>query len=158
MHVTRAHVGDTDLIDKPGLKVTGRQKELNLNFSELGLKPALLRRCESVGYTEPTPIQRQAIPVVLGGNDLIGCAETGTGKTAAFLLPIIQRLTDLQRPGTRVLVLAPTRELATQIETNYKELNTAKNNRCVNLIGGTSMSRQLAELRRAPAVVVATPG
>jgi ATP-dependent RNA helicase RhlE len=129
-----------------------------LNFSELGLKPALLRRCESVGYTEPTPIQRQAIPVVLGGNDLIGCAETGTGKTAAFLLPIIQRLTETPRPGTRVLVLAPTRELATQIETNYKELNTAKNNRCANLIGGTSMSRQLADLRRAPAVVVATPG
>jgi ATP-dependent RNA helicase RhlE len=138
--------------------VTGRQKELNLSFSQLGLKPALLRRCESVGYTEPTPIQRQAIPVVLGGNDLIGCAETGTGKTAAFLLPIIQRLTETQRPGTRVLVLAPTRELATQIETNYKELNTAKTNRCANLIGGTSMSRQLADLRRAPAVVVATPG
>src|SRR5437868_1436429 len=129
-----------------------------MNFSELGLQPALLRRCEALGYTEPTPIQRQAIPVVLSGSDLIGCAETGTGKTAAFLLPIMQRMAATKRPGTRVLILAPTRELATQIETNYGELNPTKTNRCVTLIGGASMTRQLAGLRQAPAVVVATPG
>src|SRR5947209_459959 len=129
-----------------------------MNFSELGLQPALLRRCESLGYKEPTPIQRQAIPVILSGSDLIGCAETGTGKTAAFLLPIIQRITETVRPGTRVLILAPTRELASQIETNYGELNATKQNRCATLIGGASMSRQLTALRQQPAVVIATPG
>src|SRR5437899_10536201 len=129
-----------------------------MNFSQLGLKPAQVRRCESLGYTEPTPIQRQAIPVVLSGQDLIGCAETGTGKTAAFLLPIIQRVTELPRPGLRVLVLAPTRELALQIEKNYAELNPVKSNRSVTVIGGASMTRQVSELRRGPAVVIATPG
>ena len=119
-----------------------------MNFSELGLAPAQVRSCESLGYTEPTPIQEQAIPVVLRGEDLIGCAETGTGKTAAFLLPIIQRITASgeqggtkapARPGVRVLVLAPTRELATQIEKNYRELNPAKHNRSVTLIGGANI-------------------
>ena len=129
-----------------------------MNFSELGLTPALQRACESLGYTEPTPIQKKAIPLVLGGADLVGCAETGTGKTAAFLLPIIQRLSETPRPGVRVLVVAPTRELASQIEANYRELNPAKSNRCVTLIGGTSMPKQLDGLRRAPAVVIATPG
>src|SRR5215210_5191033 len=129
-----------------------------MNFSQLGLSAALSSVRESLGYTEPTPIQRQAIPVVLGGSDLIGCAETGTGKTAAFLLPIMQRMGATPRPGVRVLVLAPTRELATQIETNYHELNPTKAMRCVTLIGGASMSRQMAGLRQAPSVVVATPG
>src|SRR2546425_200431 len=129
-----------------------------MNFSQLGLKPAQVRRCESLGYTEPTPIQRQAIPVVLSGQDLIGCAETGTGKTAAFLLPIIQRINELPRPGVRVLVLAPTRELALQIEKNYGELNTAKSNRSVTIIGGANMTRQIDSLRRRACVVIATPG
>jgi ATP-dependent RNA helicase RhlE len=129
-----------------------------MNFAELGLRPALLRRCESLGYEQPTPIQRRAIPAVLTGRDLIGCAETGTGKTAAFLLPIIQRLIEQPRPGVRVLVVAPTRELAAQIEATYAELNTEKRNRCVNLIGGASISRQMSALKQRPAVVVATPG
>ena len=70
-----------------------------MNFSELGLQPALVRVCESLEYKEPTPIQKQAIPIVLTGADLIGCAETGTGKTAAFMLPIIQRMSERARPG-----------------------------------------------------------
>jgi len=129
-----------------------------MNFAELGLKASLVRACESLGYTEPTPIQRQAIPIVLSGSDLIGCAETGTGKTAAFLLPIIQRITERQLPGTRVLVLAPTRELALQIEASYRELAPKKGPRCVTVIGGANMSRQRESLSRAPAVVIATPG
>jgi ATP-dependent RNA helicase RhlE len=129
-----------------------------MNFSELGLQPALSRTCESLGYKEPTPIQRQAIPVILSGSDLIGCAETGTGKTAAFLLPIIQRMEGLARPGVRVLVLAPTRELASQIEESYRQLAPRKSPRCVCLIGGASMSRQIESLRRGAGVVVATPG
>ncbi|HEX3084612.1 MAG TPA: DEAD/DEAH box helicase [Pyrinomonadaceae bacterium] len=129
-----------------------------MNFSELGLTPALLRACESLGYKTPTPIQSKAIPNILTGQDLIGCAETGTGKTAAFLLPIIQRISERSLPGVRVLVLAPTRELALQIEKNYKELNTAKTNRSVVVMGGTNIKTQIAELRRGANVVIATPG
>jgi ATP-dependent RNA helicase RhlE len=129
-----------------------------MNFSQLGLAPAQVRSCETLGYTQPTPIQTKTIPVIIGGHDLIGCAETGTGKTAAFLLPIIQKLTESQRPGVRALILAPTRELALQIEKNYRELNRAKANRCVTIIGGANMNRQIADLRARPSVAIATPG
>lgn len=129
-----------------------------MNFSQLGLQPALVRVCESLGYTEPTPIQEQAIPIILGGSDLIGCAETGTGKTAAFLLPIIQRMSEKARPGIRLLVLAPTRELATQIDASYHSLAPKKNVRCVTIIGGAGMAQQTAALRRGVSVVIATPG
>ena len=129
-----------------------------MNFSQLGLAPAQVRACESLGYNEPTPIQRQAIPVVLSGRDLIGCAETGTGKTAAFLLPIIQKLGEHSRPGIRVLVLAPTRELALQIQKNYGELNHIKANRSVIAIGGANIRTQITGLRRGATVLIATPG
>jgi ATP-dependent RNA helicase RhlE len=129
-----------------------------MTFSQLGLNDALARACESLGYTEPTPIQEQAIPIVLGGADLIGCAETGTGKTAAFLLPVIQRMSEQARPGIRLLVLAPTRELATQIEASYRSYVPKKNARIVTLIGGAGMARQSDALRRGVSVVVATPG
>ena len=128
-----------------------------MDFSQLGLAPAQLSACESLGYNEPTPIQRQAIPVILSGRDVIGCAETGTGKTAAFLLPIIQNISAKARPALRVLVLAPTRELALQIQKNYVELNRVKSNRSVIAIGGANIKTQISELRRA-AVLVATPG
>lgn len=130
-----------------------------MNFSQLGLAPAQVSACESLGYKTPTPIQRQAIPIVLSGRDVLGCAETGTGKTAAFLLPIIQRLSETTRPGLRVLVLAPTRELALQIHENYTALNRVKNNRSVIAIGGANIRTQIAELRRrGAAVLIATPG
>src|SRR5215510_3637287 len=129
-----------------------------MNFSKLGLSAAQVRACESLGYNEPTPIQQKAIPVVLEGRDLIGCAETGTGKTAAFLLPILQKISERQRPGARVLVLAPTRELALQIQKNYRELNRSKSNRCVTVIGGANIKTQIADLRRGATVVIATPG
>ena len=128
-----------------------------MDFSQLGLAPAQLSACESLGYNEPTPIQRQAIPVILSGRDVIGCAETGTGKTAAFLLPIIQNISAQSRPGVRVLVLAPTRELALQIQKNYGELNRVKNNASVIAIGGANIKTQIKELRRAT-VLIATPG
>jgi len=129
-----------------------------MNFSQLGLAPAQVRSCEALGYTNPTPIQTKTIPVIIGGHDLIGCAETGTGKTAAFLLPIIQKLTESQRPGVRALILAPTRELALQIEKNYGEINRTKGNRSVTVMGGANMNRQIAGLRARPSVVIATPG
>ena len=129
-----------------------------MNFSQLGLAPAQVSACESLGYNTPTPIQRQAIPIILSGRDVIGCAETGTGKTAAFLLPIIQRLSESRPPGLRLLVLAPTRELALQIHENYAALNQTKTNRSVIAIGGANIRTQLTELRRGAAVLIATPG
>src|SRR3712207_712447 len=119
-----------------------------MEFAKLGLAPALVRRCESLGYAEPTPIQRQAIPLVLTGSDLIGCAETGTGKTAAFLLPTTQRMAATPRPGVRVLVLAPTRELVSQIEESYRQLAPKGSPRCVSVIGGASVAGQRESLRR----------
>src|SRR5688572_18219365 len=129
-----------------------------MNFSQLGLASAQLRVCESLGYLNPTPIQIKAIPIVLSGEDVIGCAETGTGKTAAFLLPILKNLSLQTRPGIRVLVLAPTRELALQIQKNYAELNHLKSNRSVLVIGGANMKTQINDLRRRPTIVIATPG
>jgi ATP-dependent RNA helicase RhlE len=129
-----------------------------MTFTELELKAELVRKCESLGYTEPTPIQKEAIPIVLGGADLIGCAETGTGKTAAFLLPIIQRLMERPLPGTRVLIIAPTRELALQIEMSYRQLAPKASPRCVAVIGGTGMVAQREALRRGAGVIIATPG
>lgn len=129
-----------------------------MNFSQLGLASAQVRVCESLGYLHPTPIQSKGIPLILNGEDLIGCAETGTGKTAAFLLPIIQNLSAQKRPGIRVLVLAPTRELALQIQKNYSELNHLKTNRSALLIGGANIRTQIDELRRKATVVIATPG
>src|SRR5215470_8654827 len=129
-----------------------------MNFSQLGLADAQLRVCESLGYLNPTPIQIKCIPLILSGADVIGCAETGTGKTAAFLLPIIQNLSAQKRPGIRVLVLAPTRELAFQIQKNYKELNYLKANESVLVIGGANINKQVADLRRKATIVIATPG
>jgi len=130
-----------------------------MNFTDLKLLPELIRRCESLGYLEPTPIQHKAIPIVLAGTDLIGCAETGTGKTAAFLLPIIQRLKQDERSsGVRVLVIAPTRELALQTEAAYKQLALKNSPSCVALIGGANMRKQQDGLRRGAAVLIATPG
>jgi len=129
-----------------------------MNFSQLGLADAQLRACKSLGYSTPTPIQIKAIPIILSGEDVIGCAETGTGKTAAFLLPIIQNMSSQTRPGIRVLVLAPTRELALQIQKNYNELNNVKANESVLVIGGANIRTQIADLRRRASVVIATPG
>lgn len=128
-----------------------------MKFSDLGLAAAQVRRCESLSYTEPTPIQKQAIPIILKGSDLIACAETGTGKTAAFLLPAIEKLNEQTKPGIRVLVIAPTRELVSQIEEAYNQL-APKKFACASLIGGASLKRQCDALRRGVSVVVATPG
>ena len=128
-----------------------------MSFNDLGLHPMLLSRCESLGYVTPTPIQEQAIPLVLQGTDLIACAETGTGKTAAFLLPILQKLIEKKPKGTAVLVLAPTRELANQTEQACRDL-APKNIKCAILIGGAGYRKQEEALRRGADVIVATPG
>jgi ATP-dependent RNA helicase RhlE len=128
-----------------------------MNFNDLGLQPALAEKCKSLGYFEPTPIQLKAIPFVLDGEDIIACAETGTGKTAAFLLPIIQNLLEKKTKGTSVLILAPTRELANQTDAACREL-APKNIRCVCLIGGAAYNKQIEGLRNKPEIIVATPG
>ncbi len=125
-------------------------------FSNLGLSPKVLDGVRAAGYTDPTPIQLRAIPLVLEGRDLIGSAQTGTGKTAAFALPLISRLG--QHGTLRTLVLEPTRELAAQVETAIRDYARFTNLRTVVLYGGTGYGRQDQSLRQGPDIVVATPG
>ncbi|NNE67837.1 MAG: DEAD/DEAH box helicase [Pyrinomonadaceae bacterium] len=128
-----------------------------MKFAELGLNRMLSERCKSLNFTEPTPIQKQAIPIILEGEDLIGCAETGTGKTAAFLLPSIQKLDEEKKPGVRILVVAPTRELASQITEAFVEL-APKRLKSANLIGGANIKKQINALKQGARVVIGTPG
>ncbi len=130
-----------------------------MTFSDLGLLPIFTDKCEQLGYTEPTPIQKQAIPIVLQGGDIIACAETGTGKTAAFLLPILQQLsaTNKNKPGTKVLILSPTRELANQTEAACKQFEP-KGITCTAIIGGAGYKRQIDSLKRGANIIIATPG
>src|SRR5438876_403213 len=127
-------------------------------FDQFGLEPVLLRAVYALGYEAPTPIQKEAIPAVLAGRDVIGTAQTGSGKTAAFLLPILQRLLK-QPPGrTRALVLSPTRELAAQIEVALRGLAKGTRIRGHAVYGGVGMAAQEHALRAGVDVVVATPG
>ncbi|OGF55240.1 MAG: hypothetical protein A2Z21_00355 [Candidatus Fraserbacteria bacterium RBG_16_55_9] len=125
-------------------------------FSELGLSHLIVRGVRAAGYLEPTPIQSQAIPHILAGKDLIGTAQTGTGKTAAFVLPILDRLKDKQ--GLHCLIVTPTRELAAQIETNVRDYARFTQTRCAVVYGGVAMGPQIAALRSKPQILVATPG
>jgi len=125
-------------------------------FTNLGLSPKVLEGVRAAGYAEPTAIQLRAIPVIMEGRDLIGSAQTGTGKTAAFALPLISRLG--QRGKLRTLVLEPTRELAAQVETAIRDYARFTNLRTVVLYGGTGYGRQDQALRQGADIVVATPG
>lgn len=131
-------------------------------FRALQLSPQILQAVRDAGYTEPTPIQVAAIPPVLAGHDLIGIAQTGTGKTAAFVLPILTRLgaalQDGQRRGTKALVVAPTRELVVQIEENVRAYAKHLPLRMATVFGGVSERPQLEALRSGVDLVVATPG
>jgi ATP-dependent RNA helicase RhlE len=124
----------------------------------LGLVPELLRAIEERGYTEPTPVQQQAVPVVLEGRDLVGSAQTGTGKTAAFLLPILQRLKDRRRGVLRALVLVPTRELAEQVLRSAQAYGRYCGLRAAAVYGGVGMEPQTRALKRGVDIVIATPG
>ena len=125
-------------------------------FKALNLSAPILRGIQAAGYTDPTPIQLRAIPVVLSGRDLIGSAQTGTGKTAAFALPILSKLGAHGR--VRVLVLEPTRELAAQVETAFRDFARFTELRAVAVFGGVGYGHQRTELKRGVDVVVATPG
>jgi ATP-dependent RNA helicase RhlE len=158
-----------------------------MSFAELGLKPGLLKAVDSLGYTEPTPIQEQSIPVALTGRDLLGCAQTGTGKTAAFILPALQ-LTDhrgepapaqtadtsatgaapaarqaprgdrTSKPPIRTLVVTPTRELASQIEEVAVACSRFTGQRVAAVYGGVGYEPQIKKLRKGVDLLVATPG
>ena len=125
-------------------------------FSKLGLSPKALEGVRASGYTDPTPIQLRAIPIVMSGRDLIGSAQTGTGKTAAFALPIISRLA--QHGALRALVLEPTRELAAQVETAIHDYARFTNLSTTVVYGGTGYGRQDQALRQGVDILVATPG
>jgi ATP-dependent RNA helicase RhlE len=135
-----------------------------LLFSELGLIEPLQKAVAHEGYKTPTPIQEQAIPVVLAGRDILGCAQTGTGKTASFVLPLLQRMHEQkQKAGTsghplKALILTPTRELATQIHESIENYGRFLNLKSVVIYGGVSQSRQVSDLRRGCDFIVATPG
>ncbi len=129
-----------------------------MSFKELGLLPFFTDKCEQLGYTEPTPVQIQAIPVLLQGGDILASAETGTGKTAAFLLPILQQLSESKnKQGTKVLILSPTRELANQTEAACRQF-APKGISCTAIIGGSGYKRQMDSLRRGANLIIATPG
>jgi ATP-dependent RNA helicase RhlE len=133
-----------------------------MKFSSLGLSPDILRAIDDAGYTTPTSIQSQAIPLILKGIDLIGCSQTGSGKTAAFVLPILQHLTSnaiKQSSRTlRALIVSPTRELAVQIQEFIREYGSHTGLRSTALYGGVDIKPQLQDLRRGVDIVVATPG
>ncbi|MGI8498386.1 MAG: DEAD/DEAH box helicase [Gemmatimonadaceae bacterium] len=126
-------------------------------FDELGLAPELLRALTDAGYDRPTPIQARAIPLALKGRDVIGLAQTGTGKTAAFTLPILDRLIDGPR-RTRALVLTPTRELAAQVRQSFEKYAKHSDIRITEVFGGVALGPQEKELRRGVDIVIATPG
>jgi ATP-dependent RNA helicase RhlE len=134
-----------------------------MSFATLGLSEAILRAVTERGYTNPTPIQAQAIPVVLTGGDLLAGAQTGTGKTAGFVLPILHRLTMTPaktggRAPIRALVLVPTRELAAQVEESVREYGKYLPLTSMMMFGGVNINPQIQKLRGHVDILVATPG
>ena len=132
-------------------------------FKELHLIAPILKALETEGYTEPTPIQEQSIPHILRGKDLLGCAQTGTGKTAAFAIPILQNLLlqqkeDAHNPNIKALILTPTRELAIQIDESFDAYGKHTGLRHAVVFGGVSQFQQTNELRRGVDILIATPG
>src|SRR3972149_6375199 len=133
-------------------------RSILLSFAPFSLAARIRAGILSAGYSAPTPIQQQAIPPILAGRDLIGIAQTGTGKTAAFMLPILQRLTTHAGRGVRALILAPTRELAEQIHQATRQVGSRTRARSVAIYGGVGKKPQVDALRRGADVVVACPG
>ncbi|HZX67706.1 MAG TPA: DEAD/DEAH box helicase, partial [Candidatus Elarobacter sp.] len=127
-------------------------------FDALGLSPELLRAVRELGFTTPTPVQAAAIPPALAGKDVLASAQTGTGKTAAFGIPLIERLKVLPRKKTRALILAPTRELAAQIAAHLTALAKGTNLRIASIYGGVGFGAQFAAFARGTEIIVATPG
>lgn len=129
-----------------------------MSFNEFQLHPRINAGIAACGYTEPTPIQKEAIPSILAGRDMLGLAQTGTGKTAAFVLPILQRLQNGPRKIVRALIVAPTRELAEQIHTNICQMGKQTGLRSVVVYGGVGKQPQISKIRSGAEIIVACPG
>ena len=129
-----------------------------VSFHDIGVSEALVQDLAMAGLCSPTPIQTKAIPPALAGRDVIGCAQTGTGKTAAFVIPIIERLAGLPKGEPQALILAPTRELALQILTTIDTLGRRRGISATVIVGGADMQAQVRGLRQRPDILVATPG
>lgn len=130
-----------------------------MNFNELNLIQPIAHALKDAGYKAPTEIQQSTIPLVLQGKDVLGCAQTGTGKTAAFAIPILQKLHNTNKSGgIRALVLTPTRELALQIEESFKDYGKYLKIPCLAIFGGVPQGKQVATLKRGVEVLIATPG
>ncbi|MFM1902490.1 MAG: hypothetical protein RLZZ440_390, partial [Planctomycetota bacterium] len=145
----KSHVADpAPSSDRPG----------HVPFASLGLSAEVLRAVGQLGFEETSPIQAAAIPLILAGKDVVGQSQTGSGKTAAFCIPAIEKV-DPARAATQVLILVPTRELATQVADEVHKLAAFKRGvRSVPIYGGAAYERQFAELRRGVQIVVGTPG
>ena len=127
-------------------------------FTGFKLHPSLLRGIKELGFTRPTPIQAEALPPAIEGRDILGCAQTGSGKTAAFLLPILNRLLGKARGTTRALIVTPTRELAAQIQAELQDLAVHTPVTSAAIFGGVGMGPQEHALRSGFDVIIATPG
>ncbi|MEK7579334.1 MAG: DEAD/DEAH box helicase [Patescibacteria group bacterium] len=150
------HIDISRFIHTPLETIHTETKETARPFSQLDLSRPMLDLLAKEGYENAMPIQFEAIPYILDGRDLIGKANTGTGKTAAFLIPLIEKIT--KEPREHALILAPTRELAMQIESEFKKFSAGRHMYAAVCVGGMPIGRQLADLRRAPAFVIGTVG
>jgi ATP-dependent RNA helicase RhlE len=133
-------------------------KRIHMSFTQFNLDARLMTGIQRAGYTDPTPIQTAAMPTALTGQDLIGTAQTGTGKTAAFVLPILNKLVNGARNRTRALIVTPTRELAEQIHDTIRQLGNATNLRSASIYGGVGSAPQIKALRSGVEIIVACPG
>ncbi|KAL1450433.1 hypothetical protein WDU94_002799 [Cyamophila willieti] len=144
-------------IEDEDVGANGEQEETDVTFKDLGVVDVLCEACASVGWKVPSKIQKEAIPVALEGKDVIGLAETGSGKTGAFALPILQAL--LEHPQRYfALVLTPTRELAFQISEQFEALGVSIGVKCAVIVGGMDMMSQALLLAKKPHIIIATPG
>ena len=126
------------------------------NFKELGISAKTVETLHNMGFEEPTPIQQESIPYALEGRDILGQAQTGTGKTGAFGIPLIEKV--VGRDGVQALILAPTRELAMQVAEQLREFSEGQRVRVVTVFGGMPIDRQIKALKKRPQIVVGTPG
>ncbi|TMW56845.1 hypothetical protein Poli38472_006855 [Pythium oligandrum] len=149
---------DDDVVTMDKVQVDGTLAPMPLvSFLNLGLDPWIVKKCELVGIRHPTPVQANCIPPILQGRDVLGCAQTGSGKTAAFALPILHKLSK-DPYGPFAVVLTPTRELAFQIADQFNVFGSSMGVRCAVIVGGVDMLKQALELQERPHVIIATPG
>ena len=140
-------------------KIPSKEEVIDNGFSSFGFNKSILNSLENKGYKSPTPIQKAAIPELMLGRDLLGQAQTGTGKTAAFALPIIEKLENNKETNAKVLVMTPTRELATQVADSFKSYSAESTNlRTLAIYGGSDFRNQISSLKRKTDIVVGTPG